>query len=200
MNKILVIADKNKFWTAAWSQHCNTLLKMAPVLIFCSYCPACTSTRKPCGRHDESHHPRTRRGIAAKSTTVPSRRGFTVLHGLQATEHITFYPTTAASSNTTAAASSNPVDELVTHEGQPIRGIRKRRRRWNRLELAVLEAMFGHDPYPGTTEREIVAHRLQVTPRAVQVWLQNARARCRRREAVAAAASAVRVAGVSNMK
>jgi hypothetical protein len=63
---------------------------------------------------------------------------------------------------------------------------RKSRRIWQPHEVSFLQAVYAHCPYPPTAERNRLARMMHVTPRRVQIWFQNARARAQR---VAAGAS-----------
>jgi Homeodomain len=180
-----------------------------PIRVFCTYCPACTATGRPCGRHAEifSGPPRNHtefrhdnhRGHTASCATEAHR---CEAGRLKMTEHITLYP---ASPGVVMSNVGNPGDAAISGppanpnpNPSPKCGERQltpptyracgTRRRWTTEELAVLEEMFGHDPYPSTIERKLVACRLRVTPRTVQIWLQNARARIRREQSAAGAA------------
>ncbi len=58
----------------------------------------------------------------------------------------------------------------------------KRRRRTTTEQYAVLEAAYQDDPKPLASERAHLAARLEMTPRAVQIWFQNRRAKARHTE------------------
>ncbi|KAG9127815.1 hypothetical protein FRC07_008825 [Ceratobasidium sp. 392] len=53
----------------------------------------------------------------------------------------------------------------------------KHRRRTSRAQLAVLEREFDNDPKPNADKRRALAAQLNMTPRAIQVWFQNRRAK-----------------------
>ncbi|KAG8742714.1 hypothetical protein FRC10_000988 [Ceratobasidium sp. 414] len=53
----------------------------------------------------------------------------------------------------------------------------KHRRRTSRAQLAVLEREFDTDPKPNAEKRRNLAAQLNMTPRAIQVWFQNRRAK-----------------------
>ncbi|KAG8694946.1 hypothetical protein FRC08_008164 [Ceratobasidium sp. 394] len=53
----------------------------------------------------------------------------------------------------------------------------KHRRRTSRAQLAVLEHEFDADPKPNAEKRRNLANQLNMTPRAIQVWFQNRRAK-----------------------
>ncbi|KAG8732168.1 hypothetical protein FRC11_000296, partial [Ceratobasidium sp. 423] len=53
----------------------------------------------------------------------------------------------------------------------------KHRRRTSRAQLGVLEREFDTDPKPNADKRRALAAQLNMTPRAIQVWFQNRRAK-----------------------
>ncbi|EUC58679.1 homeobox domain protein [Rhizoctonia solani AG-3 Rhs1AP] len=53
----------------------------------------------------------------------------------------------------------------------------KHRRRTSRAQLGVLETEFETDPKPNADKRRSLAAQLNMTPRAIQVWFQNRRAK-----------------------
>ncbi|OZJ05568.1 hypothetical protein BZG36_01717 [Bifiguratus adelaidae] len=53
--------------------------------------------------------------------------------------------------------------------------VKKRRRRTNREELAILEKAFAEDHMPSYEKRAALAEQLDMTPRNVQIWFQNRR-------------------------
>ncbi|RUS21922.1 hypothetical protein BC937DRAFT_91041 [Endogone sp. FLAS-F59071] len=58
---------------------------------------------------------------------------------------------------------------------------KQRRRRTNREELSILEAAFQENHLPDARARELLAEKLAMTTRAVQVWFQNKRQTMRKR-------------------
>lgn len=55
----------------------------------------------------------------------------------------------------------------------------KHRRRTSRSQLKVLEKSFSENPKPNATVRRILAQKLDMTPRGVQIWFQNRRAKAK---------------------
>ncbi|KAI9480365.1 MAG: hypothetical protein EXX96DRAFT_648985 [Benjaminiella poitrasii] len=55
----------------------------------------------------------------------------------------------------------------------------KHRRRTSRAQLKVLEKSFLENPKPNATVRRILAQQLDMTPRGVQIWFQNRRAKAK---------------------
>ncbi|CEP16462.1 hypothetical protein [Parasitella parasitica] len=55
----------------------------------------------------------------------------------------------------------------------------KHRRRTSRAQLKVLEKSFSENPKPNATVRRILAQKLDMTPRGVQIWFQNRRAKAK---------------------
>jgi hypothetical protein len=55
----------------------------------------------------------------------------------------------------------------------------KHRRRTTRAQFKVLEKTFQENPKPSATIRRMLAQRLNMTPRGVQVWFQNRRAKAK---------------------
>ncbi|KAI9280620.1 homeobox domain-containing protein, partial [Umbelopsis sp. AD052] len=53
------------------------------------------------------------------------------------------------------------------------------RRRTTRAQFKVLEKTFQENPKPSATIRRMLAQRLNMTPRGVQVWFQNRRAKAK---------------------
>ncbi|KAF9127818.1 hypothetical protein BGW39_005607 [Mortierella sp. 14UC] len=53
----------------------------------------------------------------------------------------------------------------------------KRRRRTSRSQFKTLERAFSENPKPNASTRELLAERLSMTPRGIQVWFQNRRAK-----------------------
>ncbi|KAI8874915.1 homeobox-domain-containing protein [Backusella circina FSU 941] len=55
----------------------------------------------------------------------------------------------------------------------------KHRRRTSRAQLKVLEKSFTENAKPNATVRRILAQQLEMTPRGVQIWFQNRRAKAK---------------------
>jgi hypothetical protein len=55
----------------------------------------------------------------------------------------------------------------------------KHRRRTSRAQLKILEKSFVENPKPNATVRRILAQKLDMTPRGVQIWFQNRRAKAK---------------------
>lgn len=55
----------------------------------------------------------------------------------------------------------------------------KHRRRTTKAQYRVLEAAFQENNKPNAGARRVLAAKLSMTPRAVQVWFQNRRAKCK---------------------
>ncbi|KAI9288983.1 homeobox domain-containing protein, partial [Umbelopsis sp. AD052] len=53
------------------------------------------------------------------------------------------------------------------------------RRRTSRAQFKVLERTFMENPKPSAAVRRILAQKLNMTPRGVQVWFQNRRAKAK---------------------
>ncbi|KAF1802026.1 homeobox domain-containing protein, partial [Mucor lusitanicus] len=53
----------------------------------------------------------------------------------------------------------------------------KHRRRTSRAQFKVLEKTFLENPKPNAAVRRWLAQKLVMTPRGVQVWFQNRRAK-----------------------
>lgn len=53
----------------------------------------------------------------------------------------------------------------------------KHRRRTSRAQQQVLEDAFSNNPKPNSTIRRVLAQKLEMTPRGVQIWFQNRRAK-----------------------
>ncbi|KAF9100021.1 hypothetical protein BGX23_007475 [Mortierella sp. AD031] len=53
----------------------------------------------------------------------------------------------------------------------------KRRRRTSRSQFKTLEKAFSENPKPNASTRQQLAQRLSMTPRGIQVWFQNRRAK-----------------------
>ncbi|ORZ19591.1 homeobox domain-containing protein, partial [Absidia repens] len=55
----------------------------------------------------------------------------------------------------------------------------KHRRRTSRAQLKVLEKSFLENAKPNATVRRYLAQELEMTPRGVQIWFQNRRAKAK---------------------
>ncbi|KAI8891124.1 Homeodomain-like protein, partial [Backusella circina FSU 941] len=55
----------------------------------------------------------------------------------------------------------------------------KHRRRTSRAQFKVLERTFSENPKPNAAIRRWLAQKLSMTPRGVQVWFQNRRAKAK---------------------
>ncbi|KAI8605516.1 Homeodomain-like protein, partial [Dissophora ornata] len=53
----------------------------------------------------------------------------------------------------------------------------KRRRRTSRSQLKTLEKAFSENPKPDANARLLLAQKLSMKPRWIQVWFQNRRAK-----------------------
>ncbi|KAI8069460.1 homeobox domain-containing protein, partial [Gongronella butleri] len=53
----------------------------------------------------------------------------------------------------------------------------KHRRRISPEQCHVLETEYGMDTKPNATKRHLLAEKLGMTPRAIQIWFQNKRAK-----------------------
>ncbi|KAG0322367.1 hypothetical protein BGZ99_003365 [Dissophora globulifera] len=53
----------------------------------------------------------------------------------------------------------------------------KRRQRTSRSQFKTLEKAFGENPKPDASTRRHLAQRLSMSPRGIQVWFQNRRAK-----------------------
>ncbi|CAG8612530.1 14270_t:CDS:2 [Funneliformis caledonium] len=60
----------------------------------------------------------------------------------------------------------------------------KHRRRTSRQQLKVLEKAFNENPKPHAAVRQALAQKLNMTPRGVQVWFQNRRAKAKKQKNV----------------
>ncbi|KAI8343363.1 homeobox domain-containing protein, partial [Chlamydoabsidia padenii] len=55
----------------------------------------------------------------------------------------------------------------------------KHRRRTSRAQFKLLESSFSENSKPSATMRRWLAQKLGMTPRSVQVWFQNRRAKAK---------------------
>ncbi|CAG8527897.1 4492_t:CDS:2 [Diversispora eburnea] len=60
----------------------------------------------------------------------------------------------------------------------------KHRRRTSRQQLKVLEKAFNENPKPHAAVRQALAQKLNMTPRGVQVWFQNRRAKAKKQKTI----------------
>ncbi|CAG8622259.1 22695_t:CDS:2 [Gigaspora rosea] len=58
----------------------------------------------------------------------------------------------------------------------------KHRRRTSRQQLKILEKAFNENPKPHAAVRQALAQKLNMTPRGVQVWFQNRRAKAKKQK------------------
>jgi len=58
----------------------------------------------------------------------------------------------------------------------------KHRKRTTKAQLKVLEKTFENCPRPDSTMRKKLADQLSMTPRSVQVWFQNRRAKVKKQQ------------------
>ncbi|KAG2224757.1 hypothetical protein INT45_005281 [Circinella minor] len=57
----------------------------------------------------------------------------------------------------------------------------KHRRRTSKQQFKILEAAFEENPKPSAAKRQALAEELEMTPRGVQIWFQNRRAKAKQR-------------------
>ncbi|CAO3643054.1 unnamed protein product [Cunninghamella blakesleeana] len=74
----------------------------------------------------------------------------------------------------------------------------KHRRRTSRAQFKILETSFYENAKPNATMRRWLAHKLGMTPRSVQVWFQNRRAKAKSQLKKHVNAAAAQVAAQSN--
>ncbi|KAI9258022.1 homeobox domain-containing protein, partial [Phascolomyces articulosus] len=55
----------------------------------------------------------------------------------------------------------------------------KHRRRTSKQQFKILEAAFEENPKPSAPKRQALANDLGMTPRGVQIWFQNRRAKAK---------------------
>ncbi|KAG0210823.1 hypothetical protein BGX28_008959 [Mortierella sp. GBA30] len=82
-------------------------------------------------------------------------------------------------------SSINPHGELRTAFYNPHEI--KRRRRTSRSQFKTLEKAFCENPKPNASTRRHLAQRLSMTPRGIQVWFQNRRAKSKQADSVSSA-------------
>ncbi|KAL0144248.1 Homeodomain-like DNA binding domain-containing transcription factor [Mucor lusitanicus] len=99
--------------------------------------------------------------------------------------------TVSPTTSTPATAASTKADEnylLETFHQYPHGDFRptfynpfeiKHRRRTSRAQLKVLEKSYLENPKPSAAIRRILAQKLEMTPRGVQIWFQNRRAKAK---------------------
>ncbi|KAJ3047996.1 hypothetical protein HK097_010979 [Rhizophlyctis rosea] len=74
----------------------------------------------------------------------------------------------------------------------------KHRRRTSQAQLKVLEKAFADNPKPNGTLRRQLAQTLEMTPRGVQVWFQNRRAKAKHQRILAELEQAQRANAANN--
>ncbi|XP_063685446.1 homeobox protein ceh-9-like [Bolinopsis microptera] len=67
-------------------------------------------------------------------------------------------------------------------DGKRIRGPRKDRTIFSKIQLFRLERRFHDQKYLSSYEKALIAHSLQLTQQQVQTWFQNRRAKAKREE------------------
>lgn len=92
--------------------------------------------------------------------------------------------TTRSSSLASTGGPRSPPSEDDTGDGFDM-GLhlvetRKRRHRTTPEQLRILESAYRHERMPSLELREKLAHQLNMTPRRVQIWFQNKRAKDKR--------------------
>lgn len=103
-------------------------------------------------------------------------------------------PVSAHNDDSCSACSPLPQEQFKASFYNPFEV--KHRRRTTRGQFKVLERTFLENPKPNNLERKQLAQRLNMTPRGVQVWFQNRRAKAKaqqrrlHQEKMAAAAAA----------
>ncbi|KAI7852927.1 homeobox domain-containing protein, partial [Circinella umbellata] len=55
----------------------------------------------------------------------------------------------------------------------------KHRRRTSKMQFRILETAFEENPKPSAAKRQALAEELDMTPRGVQIWFQNRRAKAK---------------------
>jgi hypothetical protein len=86
--------------------------------------------------------------------------------------------TAAAAKNTTTAPANKPSARSAT---QGVEGEKKRKRsKTTPDQLRILMDEFQREPMPNATTRQTLAARLDMTPRSVQIWFQNMRAKVKK--------------------
>lgn len=86
-------------------------------------------------------------------------------------------------SSSSGRSSSHPA--MPPQEGEK----KRKRSKTTPEQLSVLMEEFKREPMPNAATRQTLATRLEMTPRSVQVWFQNMRAKVKKTNAAAAAAA-----------
>ncbi|XP_011408017.1 PREDICTED: short stature homeobox protein 2-like [Amphimedon queenslandica] len=73
-------------------------------------------------------------------------------------------------------------EETGSSDSSGQKNIKKKRMTYTKQQKDALESYFYQDSYPDTQARENMSEALGITPEKVQVWFQNRRAKCRKRE------------------
>jgi hypothetical protein len=87
-----------------------------------------------------------------------------------------------ASSNSGGSSSGDDGDDADGDEVGRLQRMAKKRKRVNAQQLAVLEEYFAVDPMPNTLVKLKLAETLGMSPKRVQIWFQNKRARLKKGE------------------
>jgi hypothetical protein len=171
---------------------------------YCTYCPGCTTEGNPCGQHtavsvvqaSPLHQIVAPSFYSGGQSSGPEYSGCPLPRGtvsgtrppqvcLPAAAALLRPPYSGLQQEGQHGAPpiAQPPAQLPTRppsipEGAVTRE-RKSRRRWKPNELDILQSAFARCPFPNTMERRDLAARMNATPRAIQIWLQNARARAK---------------------
>ena len=87
-------------------------------------------------------------------------------------------PASPSNSWSSAETAPAPTQELLVSAGdEPSAPARPKRCKISREQLDVLVKSFEEEPLPNFDQRQAMAKHLGMTPRSVQIWFQNRRAR-----------------------
>ena len=75
---------------------------------------------------------------------------------------------------------TSPEEEATRSAVRPIQNIIKKRRRLNSQEASMLNSIFEKCPKPTKTVKEMIAKKLNMSMRCIQIWFQNRRAKARK--------------------
>ncbi|KAI9204013.1 uncharacterized protein BJ171DRAFT_127366 [Polychytrium aggregatum] len=138
-------------------------------------------------QHHPHHHPQQPQQLQQPQPSYPPPQQHSLVHHRAALHYPQHNP------QLSSAAPSHPdvypggydahlaypplvADEPSQHAADyPSLDNRKKRRRVNPEQLAILSATFERTHFPSTNERLELARRCDMTPRAVQIWFQNRR-------------------------